>query len=463
MMTDKEVLPMSDEKKMPMTKYTRPEEFEVAVFRDVMVPMRDGTRLAVDLYFPAKDGVLIAGKFPAILDRTPYDKVPRAIVSGNFPEYLVKRGYVFVFVDERGHGSSEGEFDIYAQCGHGGEDGYDLVEWIAKQPFCNGVVVGSGYSYDGATQNATAREAPPHWKAMFPAFVSSTYYLDMGGTNGAFRMAHNLVYTLNHARRDRRTLQNPVIDAWLVECEKNVWEWFKKPLSKHIEIFRDVPMAERWYRDWVEHRDYDDYWKQTGYNVEGYYDKFPDIPTYYFGGWFDALLRGTIKNYVELSKIHRSPTFLMMGPWCHGPLSARLTWQGDVDFGPESAIDWNEERLRFYDQFALGKNTGILDEPRVRLFVMGGGDGRENKAGRMNHGGRWRFERAWPLPQTQFTNYHLHSDGTLSPDLPGADSPPRKFSFDSDHPVPQIGGGYTCPWLGRGIPGGSGPHDQVCR
>jgi putative CocE/NonD family hydrolase len=149
---------MSEGKQMAMTKYARPEEFEVAVFRDVMVSMRDGTRLAVDLYFPAKDGVLVAGTFPAILDRTPYDKVPRAIVSGNFPEYLVKRGYVFVFADERGHGGSEGEFDIYSQCGHGGKDGYDLVEWIAKQPFSNGVVLGSGYSYDAATQNATARE-----------------------------------------------------------------------------------------------------------------------------------------------------------------------------------------------------------------------------------------------------------------------------------------------------------------
>jgi putative CocE/NonD family hydrolase len=233
---------------------------------------------------------------------------------------------------------------------------------------------------------------------MFPAFVSSTYYLDMGGTNGAFRLAHNLVYTLGHARRDRKALQNPVVDAWLVDCEKNVWEWFKKPLSKHIDVFRDIPMAKRWYGDWVEHRDFDEYWRQTGYDVEGYYDKFPDIPIHYLGGWFDALLRGTIKNYVELSKIHRSPTFLTMGPWCHGPVSARLTWQGDVDFGPESAVDWNVERLRFYDQFALGKNTGMLDEPRVRLFVMGGGDGRKNKAGRMNHGGRWRFEKAGHFP-----------------------------------------------------------------
>ncbi len=236
---------MANGQQRRMTKHTRPEEFEVAVFRDVMVPMRDGTRLAVDLYMPAKDGALVVKKFPTILDRTPYDKVPRALVSGNFPEYFAKRGYVFVFVDERGHGGSEGEFDIYAQNGHGGEDGYDLVEWISRQSFSNGTVLGSGYSYDGITQNLTAGEAPPHWKAMFPAFLTATYYHDMGGTQGAFRLAHNLVYTLGHAKRDRRSRQNPTVEAWLDECEKNIWEWFKKPLSKHIEIFRDVPMAQK--------------------------------------------------------------------------------------------------------------------------------------------------------------------------------------------------------------------------
>jgi putative CocE/NonD family hydrolase len=240
------------------------------------------------------------------------------------------------------------------------------------------------------------------------------------------------------------------VEAWLAECEKNVWDWFKKPLSRQIEIFRDVPMTQRYYQDMVEHSDFDDYWKDTGYNVEGFYEKFPDIPIHYFGGWFDALIRGTIKNYVELSKIHKSPTLLTIGPWCHGPVSAKLTWQGDVDFGPDSAVDWNEDRLQLYDQVAKGKDTGLFEEPRVRVFVMGGGDGRRNMAGRMNHGGRWLLEKAWPLPQTKFTKHYLHSDGSLGPDLPGRDAPPRRYSFDPAHPVPQIGGGYTCPWLGRG-------------
>lgn len=240
---------------MKIAGYTRPEEYEVAIFRDVMVPMRDGVRLATDIYFPSKNGVLVEGKFPAILDRTPYDKIPRAAVANN-PEYFVERGYVFVFQDERGHGASEGEFYIYVNLGR---DGYDTVEWIVKQPWSNGIVVTSGYSYDGISQNSIARENPPHLKAMFPAFGTANYHQDVEGTNGAFRLAHNLIYTLSHARRDRRARQSPTIDSWLAECEKNVRDWFKKPLSKHIEIFTEVPMAQKWYTDWVEHQDYDDY------------------------------------------------------------------------------------------------------------------------------------------------------------------------------------------------------------
>lgn len=432
--------------------YTRPEEYEVAIFRNVMVTMRDGVRLATDLYFPSRNGALAEGRFPAILDRTPYDKVPRA-TAANDPEYFAKRGYVFVFQDERGHGASEGEFYIYLNLGR---DGYDTVEWIAEQPWSNGVVATSGYSYDGISQNAIARENPPHLRAMFPAYATANYHQDVEGTNGAFRLAHNLLYTLNQAKRDRRARQCPAIDAWLTVCEENIRGWFEKPLSKHIDLFKEVPLAQKWYSDWVHHQDYDDYWRQNGYSFEGFHQNYPDIPSYYYGGWYDFHNRGTINNYTGVVKIHKSPTFLMIGPWCHGPGAARQTWQGDAEFGPDSAIDWTEERLRFYDQFIMGKDTGLLKEQRVRIFVMGGGNGRRNEAGKMNAGGHWRLEDAYPLPQTRYTNYYLQPEGGLSPETPSFDAPPHKYSFDPSDPVPQIGGNYTFPF-------GMGPQDQVCK
>jgi putative CocE/NonD family hydrolase len=215
-------------------------------------------------------------------------------------------------------------------------------------------------------------------------------------------------------------------------------------------------MALKWYSDWVEHQDYDDYWKQNGYSFEGFHHKFPDIPIYYFGGWYDFHNRGTINNYMCVAKIHRSPTFLMIGPWCHGAAAARLTWQGDAEFGSDSSVNWTEERLRFYDQFIMGKDTGLLSEPHVRIFVMGGGDGGKNKAGRMNHGGRWRLEDAYPLPRTRFTNYYLQPGGGLSPEMPPTGAPPHRYNYDPDDPVPQIGGNYTFPF-------GMGPQDQVCK
>ncbi|HET9902309.1 MAG TPA: CocE/NonD family hydrolase [Xanthobacteraceae bacterium] len=166
-----------------LKRYERgPVTDDYVLIRDVMVPMRDGVRLATDIYLPAKDGKPLPGRFPAILDRTPYDKIPRAWLA-NDPEFFARRGYAFVFQDSRGHGGSEGEFSIYVD---EGRDGYDTVEWIARQDWCNGDVGTSGYSYDAATQNALAREAPPHLKAMFPAFGTSNYHNDCEGHGGAF-------------------------------------------------------------------------------------------------------------------------------------------------------------------------------------------------------------------------------------------------------------------------------------
>lgn len=112
--------------------------------------------------------------------------------------------------------------------------------------------------------------------------------------------------------------------------------------------------------------------------------------------------------------------------------------------------------MRFFDQFVMGKDTGLLNEPPVKIFVMGGGDGRKNRAGRMNAGGRWRFEKAYPLPQTKFTDYYLQPEGGLSPKLLPVGAPPSKYVFDPNDPAPQIGGNYTFPF-------GMGPQDQVCK
>jgi len=430
-------------------RYERAPEYGVTVMEDVMVPMRDGVKLATDIYFPTKNGELVSGKFPAILDRTPYDKVPRAQGINN-PWYFARRGYVFVFQDVRGHFNSEGEFYIYI---NEGRDGHDTVEWIASQPWSNGLVGTSGYSYDAATQMSLGRENPPHLKAMFVGYGTANYHDDNGGVNGTFHLSHNVNYTIGHAMRDRRARENPDVMAKLLDAQKNMFEWMRKPLSKHFQLLEEVPMARQWYMDWVNHPDYDDYWKQNGYNFEGFYDRYPDIPIYFMGGWYDYFTLGTIRNYVGLSQIHESPTLLTMAGSRHGPSPATQSVQGDVDMGAEAPVEWDWMRLRFFDQTLMGMNTGVFEDPPVKLFVMGGADGAKTKQGHLHHGGTWKSFASWPSPEASFVNYYLQPGGGLATEPPPAGAKPTAYVFDPENPVPQLGGNYSFP---------RGPRDQTC-
>lgn len=440
-----------------LQRYDRPPDSpDYVVIRDVMVPMRDGVRLATDVYLPARDGTPAPGRHPAILDRTPYDKVPRAPL-GNDPEYFARRGYAFVFQDSRGHGASEGEFSIYVD---EGRDGYDTVEWIAEQEWSNGDVATSGYSYDAATQNALAREAPPQLRAMFPAFGTSNYRNDCAGHGGAFRLAHNLNYTLKHALDDRRARANPDVAASIARATDQLWEWLAVPMSRHPRLFREVPHAERWYREWLDHPDLDEYWKQNGYYFEGHYDDYPDVPVFFVGGYYDFLTLGSVRNYVGLSARKDSPQFLLLGPWCHGPLNMRKTWQGAVEFGADSYVDWTPVRLAYFDHFLKGIDVPELGRESVSVFVGGGGSGRRDADGRIDHGGYWIGASTWPLPDARLEEYYLHGAGRLSTDEPRNVDSSTTFAYDPSDPCPQVGGDYTYSFTKKDLPR-MGPQDQV--
>jgi putative CocE/NonD family hydrolase len=205
-----------------------------------------------------------------------------------------------------------------------------------------------------------------------------------------------------------------------------------------------LPSYEQWHLDVLTHGDLDDYWRRPGYGPELFYDQHADVPTVYFGGWYDSYARSTCLNFVELSQRKRSPQYLIMGPWTHGTRSAELSYAGDVDFGREAAIDsMNELRLVWFDCWLKGLATGAEKAPRVRIFVMGGGSGRRNAEGRLDHGGTWRDEQAWPLARTRFTPYYLHPDGLLSPEKPAVRAASTSFTFDPAHPVPTIGGNLS--------------------
>src|SRR5207302_2368876 len=141
-----------------------------------------------------------------------------------------------------------------------------------------------------------------------------------------------------------------------------------------------------------QHGPFDDYGKQPGINAEGFYDRYADVPMVHLSGWYDPYARTATDNFIGLSRRKSGPIQLIMGPWTHGDRS--LSYAGDVDFGPTAPVDGNlagdffELRRRWFDRWVKGAANGVEAEPTVRVFVMGGGSGQRNAAGRLDHGGR---------------------------------------------------------------------------
>lgn len=409
-------------------------EYDVVVQKNVPVPMRDGVVLAADLYLPARNGKVVEGRFPAVMERTPYDKEGRV----NEGRYFARRGYVAVMQDVRGRFQSGGEWYPFAK---EGPDGYDSVEWAGTQPWCDGNVGTMGGSYCGSDQSALATLNPPHLKAMVVAVGTSNYHKSSLRQNGALELRF-MVYAFRMATTSREALADPALKAALVEDYERVGEWLTRtPYRRGSSALRFLPSYEQWLLDILGEGDYNDYWKQRGYAIEQYYEEHADVPTVYLGGWYDSYARGTTDNYVALSKMKKTPQHLLMGPWTHGGWGN--SFAGDVDFGPDAVLDdYNGYRLRWFDRWLKGIDNGVDREKPVRIFVMGGGSSEKDRSGRLSHLGTWRDVVDWPLPDTAYTPYYLHADGTLSLEVPEA-SEPSRFTFDPRDPVPTIGGGIS--------------------
>jgi putative CocE/NonD family hydrolase len=409
-------------------------EYDVVVRKNVPVPMRDGVRLAADLYLPALGGEPVQGRFPAVMERTPYDK------KNKFGEgrYFARRGYVAVMQDVRGRFQSEGEWYPFAK---EAADGYDSVEWVAAQPWCSGRVGTMGGSYCGSDQSALATLNPPHLGTMVVSVGTSNYHTSSMRQNGALELRF-VVYAFRMATTSREALVDPTLRAALLDDFHRIDEWLTRtPYKKGTSALRFLPSYEQWVLDILSEGDYDDYWKQRGYAIDHYYQQHADVPTIYLGGWYDSYARGTTSNYQALSRLKSSPQHLLMGPWTHGGWG--VSYAGDVDFGTDSVLDdYNGLRLRWFDRWLKGIDNGLDRDKPVRIFVMGGGTSRKDYDGRLAHLGAWRDAADWPLPDTHYTLYYLHADGTLSTEPPSASGPSR-YTFDPRDPVPTIGGGIS--------------------
>ena len=403
--------------------------YDVIVESDVMAPMCDGIRLACDVYFPARDGKRVDGQFPAVLERTPYDKRRQAPHA----RYFAARGYGGVIQDCRGRFKSEGEFRAARP---EAQDGYDTIEWLAHQPWCNGRVGTLGISFAGSNQGAAGALNPPHLCSMIPthgfSFSPSIRYR----FGGAARLCSSLIRQFTMVQDAKEAEGNPALKAYFQDARKNIAQWLRNlPLKRGHNPFSPAPEYEDDVFEKLQQSEWNEYYNHVSFDVSPYWDQYSPADVLLMGGWYDSHGSSPMIAYLNLVKRKGPLTRLLVGPWKHGQL--QVTYAGDVEFGPEAAIDFNETRRRWFDMTL--KQQPSTAEPPIRLFVMGGGTGRKNAHGRLDHGGRWRCENEWPPATARATPLYLHPGGKLSLEMPGA-SRPTAYQFDPRNPVPTIGG-----------------------
>ena len=417
----------------------------VQVEENLMLPMRDGVRLATDVYRPGRDGEPVDEPFPVLLHRTPYNKAGERLAEQ--ARWFASHGYVVVVQDMRGLYFSEGVFQKYHE--FDAPDGFDTIEWVVGLDYTLPSVGMWGTSYGAHTQADAAKLSPPGL---------DTLVLTMGGlsdgwthkvrNHGAFELGQQLGWA--HSQLAAVT-DEPSIRARLEQ--EGPADWFPAtPFQKGENPLSAAPNFEDYYLEMQNHGDYDDYFRGIGRNWAEYYEQSSDVPMLHVGGWYDSYAPGTIQSFLELSRVKSSPMMLVMGPWTHA--GNNRSTAGDIEFGEAAAIEdfardfhlrWFDARLKgqgtfapFGDERIEGESTGP-----VTLFVMGGGDGRRDENGRLFHGGEWRTAASWPLEGTEMTPFHLRAGGGLTPESAEDDEGSSPYTYDPEHPVPTIGGAFS--------------------
>jgi len=381
--------------------------YEMRVEFDQRVKMRDGVELSVDVYRPEAPG-----RFPVILRRTPYVKTGGGARAVERIRHFVSHGYVYVAMDERGRGDSDGKFVPYR---NDGPDGYDAIEWCAQQPWSNGKVGTYGGSYEGKNQWIAAVQQPPHLVTMIAVVTPSDPFVEWP-TGLPLPMDMSWYhFTAGHVNQNEDAVN-----------------WMK--VYNHLPMYTMDEAAGRLMKTWkdqFEHAQLDSWWEAERY--QNHFDRVR-VPVLHISGWYDDEQVGTPLNYIGMTT--KGPTEfrhsqkLLMGPWPHAVNSKSKL--GDVDFGSFAVIDLDGYLIRWYDYWLKGIDNRILREPPVRIFVMG-----EN---------RWDDENEWPMARTEWTNYYLHSggransllgDGTLTTTAPAAEHADG-YRYDPKNPVPFI-------------------------
>ena len=405
-------------------------EYKLTI-QTVRVKMRDGVELAADIYRPQSEG-----KFPVLLERTPYDRTSESGMANEFAAH----GYIVVLQDTRGRYDSGGDFYPFRD---ESQDGYDTVEWAAQLEHSNGKVGMFGGSYVGATQMLAAMARPPHLLAIFPYVTASEYHEGWTYQSGVlmqwFTSSWTSILAVDTLRRQAENGMDP--RAWVKGLPVESYQILKSPPPATLAPY---------FHDWIEHERNDSYWQR--WRVSDHYREM-NVQGLHAAGWHDLFLKGSIRNYTGLhanapTAAARAGQRLLVGPWGHAPTSPEGKI-GDVVFGKNAVLDMTGTALKWFDYTLKGIRNEYASASPVRLFIMG-----DNV---------WRDEQEFPLARTRYTRYYLHSsrganapsgDGTLSVVPPGVE-PADQFDYDPASPVPTIGGRLCC-----GDALAPGPFDQ---
>jgi len=344
-----------------------------------MVAMRDGVKLSTIIYLP--EG---SGPWPVVLIRTPYGKQSQTRSNSEW----TKNGFAFVVQDVRGTFKSEGKYRPFVD---DQADGYDTIEWLAKQSWSNSKVGMYGASAMGIAANEAAMANPPHLVAAFVMVARSSVYDQSSFMGGVFRKELNE-------------------------------DWLRRQKAESVlqEIFKHGVRSE-----FYDRADMSKHWQQV------------HIPMYNYGGWYDIFSQGNIDNFVGLQTKAAAPgngkQKLIMGPWGHGQLEeVKYPANSGVGaFGGSMSLDLAK---RWFEYWLKGVDNGIMNEPAVRYYVMG--DVIDPQA----PGNEWRTSTTWPIA-AKTTSYYLNSGGSLSEQLPKQRESSDSYKYDPKNPVPTIGGG----------------------
>ncbi|WP_099221805.1 CocE/NonD family hydrolase [Listeria costaricensis] len=408
--------------------------------RNVMAEMRDGVRLAADIYRPNDDG-----RYPVLLTRLPYSK--KYGLHFLRPDVLAERGYVVIVQDVRGRFESEGEFVPYvAEV----EDGYDTIEWAAGLPYSDGQVGMFGLSYYGYTQMLAAISGSEKLKVVAPVMAQNSMTDVFNDHDGALELGMWTTWNLESIlpdmllRRYRDTDQLETRMADLLQDLDGIEESYsRKPYGQYRPITRTGAMD--YYDRLLGLHAEDEHWQKI--DVKSVYQKVR-VPGLHIAGWYDCFLDKTIANFQNGHERGLGDR-LIIGPWTHANF---VSYIGDRNFGVAASrfgeASMHELHLDWFDHWLKGAPEKII--PPIQYFVMGTN--------------QWKTAKNWPLENTHFTPLYFHSngqantkngDGTASFHQPDEKSPVDQFIYDPENPVPSYGGGT----LHKGLHA-DGPQDQ---